>query len=177
MNKLNVKRKFLFLDRDGTLIDHIHHLADAEKIKIKKEAVEILRRLKDDGWRFLVITNQSVIALGIASAEVVNEINSIIVSEFAKHDIYIEAVKVCPHSHKDMCECRKPKTKLGEELISEFNVDKNSCWMVGDQQSDIDFAKALAIRGFRVIESNEKTNYHFEGSWEDAYVAISGMAF
>ena len=63
----------------------------------------------------------------------------------------------CPHhpdkgypeedkSLKIDCECRKPKTGMIEEAIEEYNVDRNSSWIIGDTTVDIETGKNAGLQ-------------------------------
>jgi imidazoleglycerol-phosphate dehydratase/histidinol-phosphatase len=57
---------------------------------------------------------------------------------------------VCPHHKGDGCDCRKPKTKLVESYVREQNVDLAASAMIGDRDTDLEFATNLGVRGIRV---------------------------
>ena len=61
-----MKTPFVIFDRDGTLIEHIHYLVDPNLVKFKKDIVPSLISLKNTGFKFGIITNQSVIGRGLA---------------------------------------------------------------------------------------------------------------
>ena len=54
----------VFIDRDGTLIELVHHLADPANVSLIKGAKEAVSALRDAGWPVVLITNQSVIGRG-----------------------------------------------------------------------------------------------------------------
>jgi len=54
----------VFLDRDGTLIELVHHLTDPADVRLISGVGEALRRLRAAGWATVVVTNQSVIGRG-----------------------------------------------------------------------------------------------------------------
>ena len=58
-------RAAVFLDRDGTVIAHEHHLADASRVRVLPEAAEGIRKLRAAGLLAVVVTNQSVIGRGL----------------------------------------------------------------------------------------------------------------
>jgi len=60
-------------------------------------------------------------------------------------------VFVCPHFNADGCECRKPKTALVQDYVRSRSVDLPASAMVGDRDTDLQFAKNLGVRGFKVL--------------------------
>lgn len=129
--------KYIIFDRDGTLIEHIHHLTDPSKVKIYQDAFESLKILSENRFRFGIISNQSVIGRGLASDDLVRTINSIIEESFRKYGIIFDFIKYCPHHPMEKCSCRKPNSQMGEKAISEYGIDTSQSYMVGDQNSEI----------------------------------------
>jgi len=147
--------KFVIFDRDGTLIDHVHHLVHLNQVKIKDDAIKALNNLKDFGFKFGVITNQSVIGRGLASSNQIEEINSYILKYFLNNNIAFEFFWICPHVPEENCICRKPNIALGKKAISEFNLSPKESYFVGDQETDMQFSKNL---GFVPVQISEVSN-------------------
>jgi HAD superfamily hydrolase (TIGR01662 family) len=138
--------KYLLLDRDGTLIKHIHHLVDESLVSILDGVVDGLRVFKSMGYRFGIITNQSVMSESVENVNKVLCINSKLKNILELEGISIDFFKICPHSPLAICLCRKPKTHLGEQAISEYKIDRSTSYMVGDQKSDIEFGIGLGLK-------------------------------
>jgi len=141
-----MKKKYIIFDRDGTLIMHIHHLTDSTKVVFVDKLGECLVKLHLKGFRFGVISNQSVIAKKIGTMQEVDLINSTIESEVAKFNVFFDFFFYCPHQEKDDCLCRKPKIGLGEIAASKFDIDLQKSFMVGDQLSDAIFGKNMGLQ-------------------------------
>lgn len=152
------KRKFLILDRDGTLIELVHHLSKIDQVFIIKESIMGCVEFKKQGYEFGMITNQSVIGLGMAKKENVDEINSLIQDKFREHGLEFKFMYICPHTSSDMCHCRKPGTMLGLKAIKNFNIDLNLSYMVGDTESDMDFGYNLGMKTIFVGNKESQTS-------------------
>ncbi|MDE3160803.1 MAG: HAD-IIIA family hydrolase, partial [Acidobacteriota bacterium] len=59
------RRRAVFFDRDGTLIEETHYCADPARVKVFPGVPAALRRLHDAGFLVFVITNQSGIGQGL----------------------------------------------------------------------------------------------------------------
>ena len=59
----------VFLDRDGTLMDDVDYCGDPGKVKVFPQAAPALRRLKENGYKLVIVTNQSGIGRGYFSEE------------------------------------------------------------------------------------------------------------
>jgi len=138
--------KYLLLDRDGTLIKHVHHLVDESLVSVLDGVIEGLHKFESMGYRFGIITNQSVMSESAENAEKVLRINSKLKNILELENISIDFFKICPHSPLVNCLCRKPRTQLGEEAISEYKIDQSASYMVGDQKSDIEFGIGLGLK-------------------------------
>lgn len=151
------KEKYVLFDRDGTLIDHRHHLVNLNQVKLKKDAAEALKLLKNYGFKFGVITNQSVIGRGLISFEQNQEINTHITSYFFEHGINFEFFWMCPHTPDDNCMCRKPNTALGEKAIHQYSISLENSYFVGDQESDMQFSDNLGLIPVQIGDVSNKS--------------------
>lgn len=140
-----MKNRYVLLDRDGTLIEHIHHLSSRELVKIYDDTFEGLRKIASLGFRFGIITNQSIVNRGLATLEQVDDINQHIASTLKEMGISIDFILVCPHVPEDLCDCRKPNPALGRLAIEKFKIDPTKSFMVGDQASDVEFGIRLGV--------------------------------
>jgi D-glycero-D-manno-heptose 1,7-bisphosphate phosphatase len=149
---------FVIFDRDGTLIEHVPHLADPREVRFKPDLISGLTELRNAGFVFGIVTNQSVVARGLATLEQVEEINSIILNHTAKYGLKFEFVHLCPHSPNDGCGCRKPNIDLGLRAIKDFNLSPKISYVVGDQESDMVFGRNLGCRVVQVKGNAEKSD-------------------
>ena len=97
------KRKYLILDRDGTLIRLVHHLKDPKLVEFIPGVANALEMLKGLGFRFGIISNQSVIGRGKASIQEVKAVNLRITNYFEKVGIEFDFFLFCPHNQKNYC--------------------------------------------------------------------------
>jgi imidazoleglycerol-phosphate dehydratase/histidinol-phosphatase len=144
--------KVLFVDRDGTLIEEPpDEQVDAiEKIRFMPDVFAAMRQAQKLGFKLAMVTNQD--GLGSASFPQKNfdVPHQFMMDVFSSQGIEFDAVFVCPHRKSDGCDCRKPKIKLVEEYVRQQNVDLAASAMIGDRDTDLEFAKNLGVRGIRV---------------------------
>lgn len=145
-----MKSKYIIFDRDGTLIKHIHYLTKITDIEYLPGVVEGLLKLKAAGYRFGIITNQSLIGRKIAKRLVVDKINLHILEYFKSKSIDFNFVYICPHEPSQQCACRKPKTELGVKAIANFAIDPYLSYMIGDAMTDIQFGINLRLKTIQV---------------------------
>jgi D-glycero-D-manno-heptose 1,7-bisphosphate phosphatase len=97
------------------------------------------------------------------------------IKEFQKQNIKIEDVKFCPHTPDDNCKCRKPLTGMIDNILSNYQIDLENSFMIGDKQSDIDLATNSNISNKIAINSIKlkKTSHQFE-TIEECYRYFKG---
>ena len=147
-------RKIAFLDRDGTLIwepEDTRQVNGLEQLVLIKGVISALKRLQNAGFELIVVSNQDWLGTAENPTENYELINSKLKEIFASEDIYFSNWLTCPHYEKENCECRKPKIGLIKPFKSE--IDKDKSVMIGDRDTDIEFAKNLGIRCFKICEN------------------------
>ena len=142
------KRKAIFIDRDGTLIEEKGLVTRISQIKFFPFSAKSLRRINDSGYLCIVITNQPVIARGDITEDELKYIHNFMEFKLGEDGAYIDDLFYCPH-HPDSgytgevphlkikCDCRKPGIKLIEDAIKKYNISREDSWFIGDQTSDI----------------------------------------
>ena len=137
--------KYVIFDRDGTLIEHIHYLKDPNLVKLKPGTAAGMQLLLINKFRFGVITNQSIINRKIATEQEVIDTNNKVRDICGDFRAKFDFIYYCPHIPEENCNCRKPKTALGIQAMTKFNIDIKKSFYVGDQKSDIEFARNLGL--------------------------------
>lgn len=140
-----MQRAAVFLDRDGVLIEDVNLLTRRDQVCVCRGAPEALKALHASGYQLFVVSNQTVVARGLATEQDVEELNSFIgelLSE--KSGCKIEHFYYCPHhpeatlpQYRIKCECRKPRPGMLLQAAREYNLDLSASFMVGDRISDI----------------------------------------
>lgn len=135
--------KYIILDRDGVLVKDKGHVYKTEDLELMPGAVEGLKMLKNAGYKFIIISNQAGIAKGLYTRSDAKRFNNKLMSILASKNIDLEKIYFCEH-HPEIngyCSCRKPAVGLAEKAASEFNINLNDSYFVGDKDSDIEFGK------------------------------------
>lgn len=148
------RRKYIFLDRDGTIIENVPYLNNPKNIKFVPRLIETLIYLRNLNFRFGVISNQSGVGRGLISYKQMLEVNSLIVNVLASNDIYLDFFLCCLHRPDELCLCRKPKIGLISQISIDFKIDYSNSFMVGDNISDSNFAQNLGIKSILISKEN-----------------------
>jgi D-glycero-D-manno-heptose 1,7-bisphosphate phosphatase len=130
--------RVILLDRDGTLVVDRGYLDNAAGLEFLPGAAEGLRLLYTQGYRLVVITNQSGIGRGMFPLERLNDMNARLTAMVGEAGARLEGIYVCPHTPQDQCDCRKPNTGLITQAVADLKFDPGAAVMIGDKDSDIE---------------------------------------
>ncbi|MCO6511418.1 MAG: HAD family hydrolase [Aridibacter famidurans] len=131
------KKKAIFLDRDGTLIEEVDFLSTVEETKLFPFTTEALLLLKEAGFELVVVTNQSGIGRGFFDAKAVNAIHEKIRLALKAAGIEFASFHFCPHLPDAGCECRKPNTGMIRQAMEVNSYDMGLSWTIGDKELDL----------------------------------------
>lgn len=151
------KNKVVFLDRDGTINIDYGYVYKKNKLDFIPGVIEGMKKLYENGYQFIIITNQSGIGRKYFTLDQYYEFTNYMINELEKKGIKILDVYFCPHTDKDNCECRKPKTKMFYEAIKNHNIDISNSYVVGDKIRDLSISKTTDITG--ILISNYSDEY------------------
>jgi imidazoleglycerol-phosphate dehydratase / histidinol-phosphatase len=146
-----VSKKILFIDRDGTLITEPfdQQIDRLDKFALEPDAIPALLRLRDAGWTFVMVTNQDGLGTPSFREEEFKPLQKLLLDILASQGIAFEAVRVCPHTAADKCDCRKPKTGLLTDYVKATNWSRELSAVIGDRETDVQLAQNLGVRGLR----------------------------
>ncbi|HTQ36098.1 MAG TPA: bifunctional histidinol-phosphatase/imidazoleglycerol-phosphate dehydratase HisB [Steroidobacteraceae bacterium] len=165
----NDPQKYLFVDRDGTLVEEPadEQVDSLEKIRWMPDVFASLQRLIAAGYRLVMVTNQDGLGTSAFPRERFELAQNFILDTLASQGIGFDAVCVCPHQPADNCACRKPKTAILGDFMASHVVDVATSAVVGDRATDLEFAANLGIRGLRVRKDGAP-----EETWPAAVPAL-----
>jgi imidazoleglycerol-phosphate dehydratase/histidinol-phosphatase len=145
-------RRVLFVDRDGTLIEEPpdERVDRLEKIRLMPGVIPALLALKRADFSLVMVTNQDGLGTPALPQEAFDVAHRFMLELFASQGICFEAAFVCPHFLEDACGCRKPKLGLVEQYLKTRPIDAARSFMVGDRDTDLEFARNLGVEGLRV---------------------------
>lgn len=147
-------KKAIFLDRDGVINFERGYTHRLEDFVILPDVMDVLKIWQNQGFLFVIITNQSGIAKDLYTQEDVEKIHAYLMSEFIKNDIVISEIYYCKH-HPDVCRCicRKPDSLFVEKGLARFEIDPKLSYFIGDKERDTDAAAKAGVQGI-LIPSN-----------------------
>ncbi len=146
--------KAVFLDRDGVINiekEYVYKIKDFEFIP---KSIKALKKLKDAGYKLILIFGQSGIKRKKYTEKDLNELMKYIFKELKNEGVELDDFDYCPHRAEDNCKCRKPKTQMIDRMIKKFNLDPKQCWNIGDKTADMKMGETVGCKNILV-----KTGY------------------
>lgn len=136
--------KLVILDRDGVINkDSREFIKNPDEWIPIPGSLEAIALLNQHGFRVVIATNQSGIARGLFDTVALNAIHDKMHHAVSQMGGHIDAIFFCPHAASDHCACRKPKSKMIEDIGQRFSVDLRKVPGIGDALRDLQaFANA-----------------------------------
>jgi len=144
----------VFVDRDGTIMHDADYCSDPKQVQIFDGAAAALRRLKDAGYKIIVITNQSGIGRGFFSEKQYRAVESEVLRQLG--DNLIDATYFCPDAPGKPSKCRKPAPGMVLEAARDHDVDLSRSFLIGDKEIDAECAHNAGVRAIRVRTGFDK---------------------
>lgn len=147
-------KKIILLDRDNTINVDDGYTASPTPLLLCENFLECIPILKDSNRHLLVVSNQGGISLGKFSEEQSISYFREIKRKLAKKGLFFIDYLYCTHHPNiEICECRKPSTKLIAEWSMKNFIDWEGIILIGDSRLDSELAGNLgayfvqAVRG------------------------------
>lgn len=170
----DTRRKAVFIDKDGTLIEDVPFNVDVRHIKLREHAISALCRLHVAGYAIIIVTNQSGIAHGMFEPADVELVGEYLRRVLAAAGIPLTGFHYCPHhmggsvrQFSRACDCRKPAPGLLLEAARVHDIDLHRSWMVGDILHDIEAGNQAGCRTI-LLDVGSETEWEFSKErWPD----------
>lgn len=143
-------KRFILLDRDGTLIVHKPYLSHPDQIELVPGVIEALKKFKKMGLGVLIVTNQSGVGRGYFNLKTLKKIHQRLNDLLTKERVFLDGIYFCPHIPEDNCLCRKPKVELINRAVKKHHFDPTQSFVIGDNESDIELGKNIGATTFLV---------------------------
>jgi len=153
--------KAVFLDRDGVLNDLEYNAQEgrigsplsAKQLRIFPYAGESVRRIRELGYKAILVSNQPGVAKRQLTYREFEKMNGMIREELARHGGSLDGEYYClhhPHAlvkkYRLDCDCRKPKPGLLLRAAKENRVDLAGSFFVGDALVDVKAGRAAGCK-------------------------------
>ena len=145
MGEHNLRKRAVFLDRDGVLNRAVVRdnlpfpPATPEEFELLEGVAKGCAALKEAGFLLIVASNQPDVGRGTQQREIVDAMHAKLLAAVPA----LDGIEICWHageSHGDPCNCRKPKPGLLLRAAATHDIDLPRSFLIGDRWRDIDCA-------------------------------------
>ncbi len=148
--------KLIILDRDGVINeDSDDYIKSPDEWIPIAGSLEALGKLSQNGFKVIIITNQSGIGRKIFSIEMLNAIHKKMSINLAQYGGVIDGIFFCPCAPEENCNCRKPKSGLYNEVSDRLQISLENVFCVGDKITDIQAAQNARAKPILVKTGKE----------------------
>jgi D-glycero-D-manno-heptose 1,7-bisphosphate phosphatase len=149
-----VTRRFVLLDRDGTINEEVGYVLDPAELRLLPGAARAVRTLMDLGLGLAVVTNQSPVGRGWISEEDLARIHDRLGELLDDAGVRLDAIEHCPHLPETGCPCRKPATAMVDRLVARFGFDPAEAFVVGDHAVDMALGRAVGAETILLLSGH-----------------------
>ncbi len=156
--------KYIFIDRDGTIIKDANYLDNINDIIFFPNSIRVLGELNKSGYNIVIVTNQSGIGRGFFNDSEFHRVNNHMIDILKFNGVIILETLYCPHTPSENCGCRKPKNGLFEKFKNNNSIDLKNSWMIGDKFTDVEFGKTSNLNTILFdpsLEYEKETQNHY----------------
>src|SRR5262249_42817722 len=175
-----MSNRAIFIDRDGTLNEDVGYAASPDEIDIYPWSAEAVRLINEAGFKAIVVTNQSGIARGILSEEMLMLIHARLVEDLSREGARIDAIYYCPphprigpEGYRRICEWRKPAPGMLLKAAREHDIDLSRSFVIGDKSADMNLATNAGAGGVLVLTGYGKETLHHPEIWPCEPMSVS----
>jgi D-glycero-D-manno-heptose 1,7-bisphosphate phosphatase len=163
MTPSEAKSPAVFLDRDGTLIRDADYCSDPKQVRVFDGASEALGRLKERGYKIIVITNQSGIGRGFFTVEQYRAVEAEVLRQVGSD--LIDATYFCPDVPGQLSKCRKPAPGMILEAARDHHIELADSFFIGDKEIDVECGYNAGLRTIRVRTGFDKMTGGSRADW------------
>jgi D-glycero-D-manno-heptose 1,7-bisphosphate phosphatase len=126
----------VFLDRDGTLMHNVPYCSDPAKVQVLPGVARSLRKLREYGFKLVIVTNQSGIGRGYFEEEKFWKVQAAFEQQIGPN--IIDATYFCADHPDKATDRRKPGPGMLIEAAHDLKLDLACCFMIGDSETDVE---------------------------------------
>ncbi len=156
----------VFFDRDGTLIHDPGYLNDPDHVRLLDGAAEAVRKLQRLGCKTVVVSNQSGVARGIVTEEMLARIHERLGELLAAQGASLDGIYYCPYhpdgvipEYRKESDWRKPRPGMLLAAAREMEIDLARSWMIGDNDRDMEAGRRAGCRTILLSSTRSESGY------------------
>ena len=153
-----MRKKVLFIDRDGTIVlePEDYQLDHFGKLKFYPEAIQYLARIaRELDYELVMVTNQDGLGTDSYPEDTFWPIQELLLQILEGEGVFFEEIIIDRTFPEEMAETRKPKTGLLKSYFSKEEFDLENSYVIGDRLTDMELAKNLGSKGIFIHTHEE----------------------
>jgi D-glycero-D-manno-heptose 1,7-bisphosphate phosphatase len=143
----------VFFDRDGTLIHDPGYINHPDQVQVLEGVPEALKEFEHLGFKTVVASNQSGVARGMVTVEMLERIHDRLRELLAAKGATLDAIYYCPYhpegtvpEYRQDSDWQKPKPGMLLAAAREMDLDLSQSWMIGDNHRDIEAGRSAGCK-------------------------------
>jgi D-glycero-D-manno-heptose 1,7-bisphosphate phosphatase len=168
----------VFFDRDGTLIHDPGYLNHPDQVQVVDGVAEALKEFQLLGYKTIVASNQSGVARGIVTVEMLERIHDRLRELLAVKGATLDAIYYCPY-HPDGVvpeytkdsDWQKPKPGMLVAAAQEMDLDLTRSWMIGDSDRDVEAGRSAGCKTILINSAHSDPSRQHESKPD--FVAVN----
>ncbi len=169
----------IFLDRDDTLIKDPGYISSPDQVELLDGVPEALIKLRDLGYKLIVVSNQSGVARGIITEKVLGKIHDRLKQLLAEKNAHLDRIYYCPYhpdgvipKYRKESNNRKPNPGMLLTAAKDIDIDLEQSWCIGNSIRDVEAGKRAGCKTIlidahsqhkqtdsRITQTNVKPDY------------------
>ena len=147
-----MSRKILFIDRDGCLIEEPadEQIDSFEKLSLLPGVMAALQRIVAAGYELVMVTNQDGLGTESFPQAHFDGPHDLLMRIFASQGVRFREVLIDRSFPHEGLDTRKPGIGMMRQYLADDSWTRADSAMVGDRDTDLQFAANMGVRGFKV---------------------------
>lgn len=161
-----MRKKILFIDRDGTIIKEPEDLQvdSLDKLEFLPYAISSLKKLSDFGYVLVMVSNQDGKGTDSFPEEQFEIPQGKMLTTLKNEGAAFEKIFIDNSFENENSNNRKPNIGMLFDYLKNSNIDYENSYVIGDRVTDIEFAVNLGCKS--IFIGDKKNNASFSStSW------------
>ncbi len=168
----------VFFDRDGTLVHDPGYLNHPDQVQVVDGAAEALKEFQVLGYKTVVASNQSGVARGIVTVEMLERIHDRLRELLAAKGATLDAIYYCPYhpdgvvpEYTQESDWQKPQPGMLLAAAREMDLDLTRSWMIGDSDRDVEAGRSAGCKTILISSVHSDPGHRHESKPD--FVAVN----
>ena len=144
-----MKKRILFIDRDGTLIQEPadEQIDSFSKLCFTEGVFRNLTFIRQHtDYRFVMVSNQDGLGTDSFPEDTFWPVHNFILQTFRSEGVEFDEQLIDRHFPEDNAPTRKPGTGMVEKYMADSDYDLENSYVIGDRETDAEFARNIGCR-------------------------------